>query len=59
MDKVDKCTQKELTANKGYIVKENQGYTDFVFAQNKFKGWFSSSVVDNKEFYESNLYSWS
>ena len=49
MDKVDKCTQKELTANKGYIVKENQGYTDFVFAQNKFKGWFSSSVVDNKE----------
>ena len=49
MDKVDKCTQKELTANKGYIVKENQGYTDFVFAQNKFKGWFSSSVVDSKE----------
>lgn len=48
-DKTDSIIQKEITDGKGYTVKDNKGYTDFVSDKNTFKGWYSSSVVDSKE----------
>ena len=48
-DQLDSIYQKDITANGGYVLKDNKGYTNFTLDKNTFKGWYSSSVVDTKE----------